>query len=76
MNERTVSIPELIMIAGTRVAVGMGVGLLLAGKLNRDQRKAAGWALFGAGSLLTVPIVLGIKGKQPVREENPVVLAA
>ena len=41
MWERKVTRPELILIAGTRVALGLGVGLLLAGRLSRDQRKAA-----------------------------------
>jgi len=64
------------MIAATRVALGMGGGLLLAGKLNRDQRRAAGWALIAAGVLTTVPIALEIRGKGQVKEQQPVVLAA
>jgi hypothetical protein len=76
MKERNVTTPELIMIAGTRVALGLGLGFLFAGRLNRDQRKAAGWALFGAGALTTVPLVLAMKEKRMAREEKPVVLAA
>jgi hypothetical protein len=65
------------MIAATRVALGIGGGLLLAGKLNRDQRRAAGWALLGAGALTTIPIALEMKGKRIVQEQKPpVVLAA
>jgi hypothetical protein len=76
MKERTVTTPELIMIAVTRVALGLGGGLLLAGLLNRDQRRAAGWALLTAGALTTIPIALEIKGKRKVEEEKPVILAA
>jgi hypothetical protein len=43
MQERAVTIPELTLIAGTRVALGIGIGLLLAYKLTDKERKAAGW---------------------------------
>jgi len=42
MHERRVTIPELILIAGTRVALGAGLGLILGEKLGRDVRKGAG----------------------------------
>ena len=63
LKERGLTIPEIILIAGTRVAFGMGVGLLLADRLNRDQRKGAGWALLGVGALTTIPIVRNVLGK-------------
>src|SRR5437016_8156881 len=45
MIERKLSIAEIILIAGTRVALGVGIGLLLSSRLSNDQRKAAGLAL-------------------------------
>jgi hypothetical protein len=63
MRERTLTIPEIVMIAGTRVAFGAGLGLLLADKLGRDTRKGAGCALLMVGALSTIPIVLGILSK-------------
>jgi hypothetical protein len=45
MQERSLTIPELILIAGTRVALGAGLGLLVGDKLSRDVRESAGWAL-------------------------------
>ena len=66
LEERGLTIPELMLIAGTRVALGAGIGLLVADRLNRDQRKAAGWALLGFGVLTTIPIVRGVLGKQPI----------
>lgn len=56
MKERVLTIPELILIAGTCVALGVGIGLLLADKLTDNQRLAAGWALNGVGALTTVPL--------------------
>lgn len=64
MKEKNLTIPEIALIGGTRVALGAGLGLLLSEKLNRDQRRAAGWALFGVGVLTTIPIALGIFGKR------------
>ncbi len=65
MKERPLTIPEIGLIAGTRVALGVGIGLLISDRLYKDQRKAVGWALLGVGVLTTVPIVAGIFGKGP-----------
>jgi hypothetical protein len=60
MQERSLTIPELILIAGTRVAISAGVGLLVGERLGRDARKGAGWALLAMGA---IPIVAGILSK-------------
>ena len=60
MLERKLTIAEIILIAGTRVALGAGIGLLLSTKLNNDQRKAAGVALAVVGGLTTFPLALGV----------------
>jgi len=57
--------PEIMLVAGTRVALGVGVGLLLSDRLNKDQRKAAGWALLAVGVLTTIPIIKGVLAKPP-----------
>lgn len=66
MKERALTIPELMLIAGTRVALGIGVGLLISDRLNRDQRRGAGLALLIVGFLTSIPIIKGILGKPPV----------
>ena len=66
MQEKSLTIPELVLLAGTRVALGAGLGLLISDRLGRDARKGAGWALLGMGALTTVPIVIGLLGKHPV----------
>ena len=63
MKERKFTIAEIILIAGTRVALGVGIGLLLSTKLSNDQRKAAGLALALFGGLTTIPIAIGVVGK-------------
>jgi hypothetical protein len=75
MKERGLTFPEIGLIAGTRVALGIGTGLLLSNRFNKDQRNAAGWALVGVGILTTIPIALGVLGKCTVADK-PVALAA
>lgn len=70
MTERKLSIADIILIAGTRVALGAGIGLLLSSRLNNDQRKAAGLALTVMGGLTTIPLAWGVIGKK-VRSSQP-----
>ena len=63
MKERSITLPELILIAGTRAAIGVGVGLLVKEKLNKDQRRGAGLALVILGGLSTIPLALGFFSK-------------
>ena len=64
MVERKLTLAEIMLIAGTRVALGAGIGLLLSSKLNNDQRKAAGMALTLIGGLTTIPLALNVLGKR------------
>ena len=70
MIERKLTIAEIILIAGTRVALGAGVGLLLSNRLSRDQRRAAGLALAVVGGLSTIPLAIGVIGKKDVSVEE------
>jgi hypothetical protein len=63
MIEPKLTIADVILIAGTRVVLGAGIGLLLASRLNDDQRKAAGFALALVGGLTTIPLAIGMIGK-------------
>jgi hypothetical protein len=63
MSERGFTIPEIILLAGTRIALGAGLGLLLAGKLSSDARKGAGWALLAVGAVTTIPLVVSVVSK-------------
>lgn len=65
MRERSVTLPELALVAGTRVVLGAGLGLLLADRLKDDQRRAVGWALLLVGGLSSIPLAIDILGKRP-----------
>jgi hypothetical protein len=62
MRETRITIPELALIAGTRAALGAGIGLLLADRLAADQRKAVGWTLLLIGALSTIPLAFEVLG--------------
>jgi hypothetical protein len=51
-----VTLPELALIAGTRVALGAGLGLILGERLDAKQRKAVGLTLLAVGVLTTFPL--------------------
>jgi hypothetical protein len=64
MIEGKLNIAEIMLIAGIRVALGAGIGLLLSSRLTRDQSKAAGLALAVFGGLTTIPLALGVIGQK------------
>lgn len=68
MIERKVTLPEIMLLAGTRVALGFGLGLLFSPKFEDDQRKSAGWALVLVGALTTIPLVMDMVIKKDADE--------
>jgi hypothetical protein len=58
MQGRQLTPADIALIAGTRIALGIGIGLLISGRLNRDQRKAAGVAMIAVGAATTVPLAV------------------
>lgn len=67
MIERTVTLPELGLIAGTRMALGAGLGLLLSDRLDNKPKRAAGWTLLTVGALTTLPLLAGVIHGRPPR---------
>ncbi len=64
MKKAELTLPEIALIAGTRGMIGAGVGLLLADKLNDDQRKTIGWTLLLIGAISTIPLAIEVLGKR------------
>lgn len=60
MKERKLKLSDVALIASTRGMLGAGIGLLLSGKLNKDQRRAAGWALVAVGAITTIPLLMNL----------------
>ena len=65
-----ISLPELVLVAATRGAIGVGVGLLISNAISRKKRKAIGLPLFVGGLLSTIPIAMRIFGKNKTEHES------
>jgi hypothetical protein len=52
--------PLLGFIAGTRVALGVGIGLLASKRLSRARRLRLGASLVAFGALTTIPAAIGL----------------
>jgi len=64
MKKAELTLPEIALIAATRGMLGAGAGLLLANKLNKDQRKAIGWTLLIVGAVSTIPLSIEVLSKR------------
>jgi hypothetical protein len=63
MKEKKLTLPEIALIASTRGMLGAGLGLLLAGRMNNDQRRTIGWTLVLVGAITTIPLAMLVLGK-------------
>ena len=66
MKEKKLTVPEIGLIAMTRVILGVGIGLLFSEKLHQEQRKGIGWTLLAVGVLSTIPIAANVLGERTV----------
>jgi hypothetical protein len=64
MKTAELTLPEIALIAGTRGVLGAGLALLLADRINEDQRKAIRWSMFLIGALSTVPLAINVLYKK------------
>jgi hypothetical protein len=60
MESRTFNIAQLFMLAGTRAALGLGVGLLISDRMSSEMKRKVGWSLVGLGALSTIPFAIKI----------------
>lgn len=64
MKKSALTLPEIMLIAGTRVVGGVGIGLLLADIIREDKRKKIGWSLFLIGAISTIPLAIDVLSKR------------
>lgn len=70
MRKASLSIPTIGLIAGTRVMLGVGLGILLATKFNKRQRHMVGWTLFLVGAGATVPLATQVLSQRQAVPES------
>ena len=63
MTERRLNLSDIILLAVTRGMLGAGIGLLAAGKLSDEQRRAIGRTLVLVGAMTTVPLAMRVFGQ-------------
>jgi len=64
MKTYPVTLPEMAIVALTRGMAGAGLGLLVAGSMQRETRRTLGWTLFALGAASTVPILFALLGNR------------
>lgn len=61
------TIPEVARVGGTRIALGVGLGLMLANRMTRTERRAVGTTLFVCGLFSAGLMALELFGKPRAR---------
>jgi hypothetical protein len=64
MIERNITLPDFILWTSTRVALGVGIGMLISRSLSKEAMKATGLAMTVVGGLTTIPLAISIMGKK------------
>jgi hypothetical protein len=54
----------LAFVVGTRAALGLGAGLLLADRIPQARRRTLGTTLVAIGALTTIPAAIGVFGSR------------
>lgn len=65
MQERTVKLPELALVAVTRGMLGFGAGLFASELIPRRRRTLVASIFVGIGAVSTIPLALRILRRRP-----------
>ena len=71
MKKHALTFPEIGLVAGTRVALGVGLGLLLSSRLAPDVRRSLGWGLLAVGVLSSPPLLAHVLSRGPSEPAAP-----
>jgi hypothetical protein len=66
MNKLVLSVPTFGFVVGTRMALAVGIGLLLSSRLTESQRRAVGLTLVAVGAATTIPAAMAVFRNQRV----------
>ena len=66
MKRLELNLPTLGFVVATRAALGVGIGLLIAGRMTPERRRVVGLTLLGIGAVTTVPAAVAVfRGIEP-----------
>ena len=61
MKRIDLDVPTLGFVVATRAALGVGIGLLIAGRLPEERRRTVGMSLVALGAVSTIPAILALR---------------
>jgi hypothetical protein len=61
MKRIDLNVPTVGFVVATRAALGVGIGLLIAGRLPEQRRKRVGMSLVALGAATTIPAVFALR---------------
>jgi hypothetical protein len=76
MRTLILTFPEIVFIAATRGALGVGIGLLVSDKMSKPRRKAVGWSLFSLGAVTTIPAARRLLARRADAPVKPYAISA
>jgi hypothetical protein len=56
MIDRKITLPDMILFAGTRVALGVGIGMLVSKSLTREKLRVGAHC----GAFTTIPLIMAL----------------
>ena len=71
MKEIVLTLPTFGLIVSTRVALGVGIGLLLAQKLPAHRRGSVAAMLVAVGATATIPAVIAVVRSRTQSRHRP-----
>jgi hypothetical protein len=60
MKTLALNLPTFGFVVATRAMLGVGIGLLVSGRLSAERRRAAGLTLVAIGAVTTVPAIAAV----------------
>jgi hypothetical protein len=61
MKRLDLNLPTFAFVVATRAALGVGIGLLLAGRVPEQRRRTVGRLLVALGATTTIPAVIALR---------------
>ncbi len=62
MKTISVTLPVFGLVIATRAVLAGGLALILADRLDQEQRKAVGWTMFLIGAASSIPLAFQVFG--------------